>query len=74
MTLIDMNCAMGDHTWRGGSACHCGARLRCFCGRFIREADLDRHLRSGECPLLPEPAPCWPDECDAACVGCEVVS
>lgn len=68
---LPMCVATNDHYWHGGSICSaCGTRLRCGCGRFVREADLDRHFMGGECPTVPAPAPCWPGECDATCDEC----
>ena len=43
--MIDPDCHYGDHTWRGSSQCvRCGARLRCFCGAFVRADNMERHL------------------------------
>jgi hypothetical protein len=48
---FDAVCMMEGHNWRGGAVCvNCGDRLRCNCGRFVRERELDRHLREA-CPL-----------------------
>lgn len=45
------NCHFGDHDWGGGGVClSCGKRLRCGCGRFATEDDLERHVRE-DCPL-----------------------
>lgn len=42
---VNENCWMGDHDWMGTSRCaHCGSRLRCFCGRFVREDRLAEHV------------------------------
>lgn len=39
-------CYYGDHSWRGGGTCVlCGARLRCYCGAFVREDGIDEHLK-----------------------------
>lgn len=48
--LKSIECYHGDHSWRGGSTCHCGARLRCICGRFVREDGFDAHYPT--CPVL----------------------
>lgn len=43
--------ASGDHEWHGSSQCAaCGARLRCFCGVFIREDRIDAHMP--KCPWI----------------------
>ncbi len=37
----------GDHQWHGASMCpSCGARLRCECGRFVREDAIDAHMET----------------------------
>ena len=54
-------CSMtGEHYWHGSSQCSaCGERLRCpFCGRFVRENDLDRH----ECSQMLVAISAFPDE------------
>jgi hypothetical protein len=44
------NCHYGDHDWNGTGICQsCGKRLRCGCGRFVAENDLERHVRD-DCP------------------------
>lgn len=50
MTYLSEGC-MSGHYWHGGSVCSlCGERLRCGCGRFVREDALDAHVR--ECKVL----------------------
>jgi hypothetical protein len=45
--MLAPDCQYGDHTWRGGSVCvRCGERLRCYCGQFVREDELDVHLET----------------------------
>jgi hypothetical protein len=35
------------HYWHGSSLCsECGARLRCICGAFVREDNLDEHMKT----------------------------
>lgn len=47
----DADCHYGDHTWRGTSQCvRCDARLRCFCGVFVREDRIEAHM--GRCPTI----------------------
>jgi hypothetical protein len=42
-----VNDCRGDHLWRGGGVCVlCGARLRCYCGAFVREDNIDKHLKA----------------------------
>ena len=42
-------CMMEGCSWQGGSVCvNCGARLRCWCGRFVRADSFDAHLESCE--------------------------
>ena len=49
---MNADCHYGDHTWSGGGVCiHCGVQLRCSCGAFVREDDIDRHLRES-CRLM----------------------
>lgn len=63
---LPMCVASNDHYWHGSSICSaCGARLRCGCGRFVREDGFDEHLRQ-LCPLPvtcgwvePEPYDRW---------------
>lgn len=44
--MIDPDCYYGDHEWRGGGACvRCGVQLRCYCGQFVTESGIDKHLR-----------------------------
>ena len=44
---MNPDCYYGDHEWRGTSACvHCGERLRCGCGCYVREDNLDAHLET----------------------------
>lgn len=50
MTVASVECAHGDHLWRGGGVCSCGARLRCYCGRFVTEDGIEAHLT--ECPTV----------------------
>ena len=51
MSVTDADCYFGDHTWLGGGSCvRCGKQLRCYCGQFVREDDIDRHLRES-CPV-----------------------
>lgn len=55
--MIDPDCHYGDHWWNGESVCsRCGKQLRCICGQFIREEDLDKHIgdeeNPGPCPTL----------------------
>lgn len=48
----------GDHQWHGSSRCpSCGARLRCACGRFVREDSIYAHIDSGQCPVIPAHPP-----------------
>lgn len=48
---MDPDCYMEGHLWRGGGVCvRCGEELRCYCGRFIREDQLDAHVES--CPWV----------------------
>ena len=47
---MDADCYFGDHDWRGTSRCRCGARLRCICGVFIREDNIDEHVK--RCPVI----------------------
>lgn len=50
----DADCHYGDHHWDGGGICsNCGKRLRCYCGCFIREDGIERHLRES-CRLAEE--------------------
>jgi hypothetical protein len=47
----DEGCISG-HFWHGTGTCsRCGERLRCCCGRFVAEGDIDRHLRD-DCPTV----------------------
>lgn len=49
--MIDPDCHYGDHSWYGGGVCvRCGIQLRCYCGQFVREDDIERHLRES-CPI-----------------------
>jgi hypothetical protein len=51
--MLDPDCHFGDHLLRGGARCvraGCGFRLRCMCGRFIREDAL--HAHEPDCPAL----------------------
>ena len=58
--MMDPDCHYGDHTWRGSSQCiRCDARLRCFCGVFVREGRMERHLE--RCPVILRQ---MADECD----------
>ena len=44
-----------DHDWKGGGICvHCGTRLTCMCGQFIRADKMDAHLYpdTGDCPFI----------------------
>jgi hypothetical protein len=44
--MTNPDCHYGDHLWMGGGSCvRCGIQLRCYCGCFIREDDIERHLR-----------------------------
>jgi hypothetical protein len=44
-------CYQEGHLWRGTGACvYCGEQLRCFCGRFVREDGIEKHLNES-CPL-----------------------
>ena len=37
----------GDHFWDGSSQCSsCGARLRCACGCYVREDNLEKHFKT----------------------------
>lgn len=45
----DADCYYGDHYWVGGQCSNCYEQLRCYCGRFVKVGDLDRHLREN-CP------------------------
>lgn len=46
------NCYYGDHDWHGTGICQsCGKQLRCGCGRFVSEGDLDRHIEQ-DCPQV----------------------
>lgn len=48
---MNPDCYFGDHAWRGTSQCvRCDARLRCHCGVFVREDNLDAHLE--RCPVV----------------------
>lgn len=39
------DCHYGDHQWNGSGVCSgCGKRLRCYCGAFVREDSIDKHL------------------------------
>lgn len=41
----DADCHYGDHFWNGGGVClNCGRRLRCYCGAFVREDGIEKHL------------------------------
>lgn len=41
---------LSGHYWHGLSICSlCGARLRCACGAYVREDNLDAHL--DRCPV-----------------------
>ena len=52
--MTDPDCHYGDHLWMGTGACvRCGVQLRCGCGAFVREDDLDRHIRES-CRLAAE--------------------
>lgn len=49
--MIDPECHYGDHLWRGTGACvRCGLQLRCYCGQFVTEENLDKHITTS-CPL-----------------------
>jgi hypothetical protein len=49
--MINPNCHFGDHDWRGSGVCvHCGKRLRCYCGQFVTEDGIDKHIRDS-CPI-----------------------
>lgn len=44
-------CMMEGCNWRGGSRCvNCGARLRCLCGRFVRDDHMAEHCKT--CPTV----------------------
>lgn len=52
---MNPECYYGDHQWRGGGACICcGKKLRCYCGRFVTEDGLNKHLEES-CPKK------WPE-------------
>lgn len=43
--MNNADCHYGDHLWKGTSQCvRCGERLRCYCGAFVREDNLDDHV------------------------------
>lgn len=45
------DCHYGDHFWNGGGSCvRCGVQLRCYCGQFVTESGIDKHLRES-CPV-----------------------
>ena len=45
MNWADADCHYGDHFWDGSSACsNCGARLRCSCGAYVREDNMEAHV------------------------------
>lgn len=49
--MINPDCHYGDHSWRGGGVCvRCGVQLRCYCGQFVTEDGIEKHLRES-CPL-----------------------
>jgi len=51
--MDNINCYNNDHDWHGTSMCvHCGARLRCECGVFVREDNLDEHLTPERCRFI----------------------
>lgn len=42
---MNPDCYYGDHTWNGTSQCvHCGERLRCSCGCYVRDDRFDEHI------------------------------
>ena len=42
--MLNSYCCMGGHYWNGTSQCvRCGARLRCICGVYVREDNIDEH-------------------------------
>ena len=42
--MMSEGCLSG-HYWHGSSVCSlCGERLRCECGRFVREDSLEAHV------------------------------
>lgn len=46
---MNPDCHYGDHTWNGTSQCvRCGQRLRCGCGVYVREDNMDGHVQ--RCP------------------------
>lgn len=47
---MNADCHFGDHEWNGTSQCRCGARLRCMCGVYIREDNLNDHYK--RCPWV----------------------
>ncbi len=55
--MSDPDCHFGDHLYLGGGTCvRCHKPLRCYCGRFIREDELDAHIgdeeHPGDCPFV----------------------
>jgi hypothetical protein len=49
--FVDAACYEEGHLWRGTGACvRCGEQLRCYCGRYVTEAGIDKHLRES-CPV-----------------------
>lgn len=52
MSILSPPCwYTNDHQWHGKSMCpECGARLRCLCGRFVREDNLEAHMDA--CPTM----------------------
>jgi hypothetical protein len=51
MSGLNADCHYGDHSYRDGSVCvACGHHLRCYCGRFIREDEIEAHIEM--CPSL----------------------
>jgi len=59
--MISPDCYFGDHNWHGSSRCHCGARLRCICGRFVRDRDADWRAHESVCPTLAKLPPESPE-------------
>lgn len=44
--IDDPDCHYGDHAWRGTSTCvRCGNRLRCVCGCYVREDNMNAHVK-----------------------------
>ena len=45
--MISADCHYGDHYWDGSSICsQCGKRLRCSCGCYVREDNLEKHMET----------------------------